>query len=208
MFLAQYLRGLTTWGDTSAVRVQGRGSTYGFFGSPLDTVITFIALPAADAHAEFDRVVSAGRLRDVIGDVRRIEGVDDYVLPDDVAPPQTLAVLPPTAGWMPAFSSTAGDIVADIDAQIARMQSRLDLLSEGRRMDALRDSWQELSWTSMPLGMMHTARALGFLNLPAAKVAATTNGPWKRVATPAGMVFARVSDGLARLSVVRGDDES
>ena len=206
LFLAQYLRGLTTWGDTAAVRVQGRGSTYGFFGGPLDSVITFIALPAAGTHDAFDVVVSAARLRDIIGDVRRIDGTTEFTLPDETTAPQVLSVLPPTSGWMPAFSSTAGDIVESLDAQISRVQARVELLPAERRMEALRDAWQELSWTSMPLAMMHTARSLGFLNLPAAKVAATTNGPWKRVATPAGMVFARVSDGLARLSVVRSDD--
>ena len=206
MFLAQYLRGLTTWGDSAAVRIQGRGTTYGFFGGPLESVITFIALPAATTHEEFDVVVSAARLRDVIGDVRRLDGPSEFTLPDETGTPQILSVLPPTSGWMPAFSSTAGDIASDLDAQIARVNARVDLLPPERRFDALRDAWQELSWTSMPLAMMHTARSLGFLNLPAAKVAATTNGPWKRVATPAGMVFARVADGLARLSVVRSDD--
>lgn len=209
MFLAQYLRGLTTWGTDAAVRVQAQGASYGFYGGPLDAVITFIALPAAKPAtevAEFDVVVSAARLRDIIGDVRAIEGPRDYALPDPTATPQVLAVLPPKSGWMPAFSSTAGDISPELDAQIAQAEARASAAPAERRSDVLRDAWNSLSWTSMPLGMMHTARVLGFFNLPAAKVTATTNGPWKRIASPAGLVFARVSDGLARLSVVRTDD--
>lgn len=206
MYLASYLRGLCTWSSDAAVRIRTQGTAYGFYGGPLDAVITFIALPAAAPVEDLDCVVGAGRLRDIIGDVRQIQGPATYVLPDDTSLPAILGVLPPASGWMPAFSTTAGDLVGSIDEQIAQAEARIALVPEGRQRDARIDAWKELSWTSMPLGMMHAARALGFFNLPAAKVTATTNGPWKRVATPAGLVFARVSDGLARLSVVRSED--
>jgi len=203
MFLANYLRQLTQWDDRAAVRVQVRDGVVGFYGGPLNSVISLIAIPLAAATEDIDTTVSAGRLRDIIGDVRVVTGAQNYTLPDECLVPSILQLLPPREGWMPPFKTTAGDLVADVDGRIASIQAQVSLLQDGRRDDAMREQWATLSWSSMPFGMFHVARQLGFFNLPAAHVGASTNGPWKRINTPAGQVFSRIADGVARLLPVR-----
>ena len=203
LFLAGYLRQLTRWSPDAAVRVQSRGKVAGFYGGPLDSVITLISLPLAAAVEEFDTVVNAGRVRDLIGDVRGLEAVTELTLPDETSLPPILGVLPPTSGWSPPFTTTAGDLAAKIDPQIAALSASVELLPQAHRDDHIRERWATPEWSALPFGMLHAARAHGFLNLAPVPVGASTNGPWKRLLSPAGQVFARVSDGLARLLVVK-----
>lgn len=203
MFLAGYLRQLTRWSPEAAVRVQARGKAAGFYGGPLGEVITFIALPLAKEVDEYDLTVSAGRLRDIIGDVRTREGVTELVLPDETTLPRVLTVLPPSSGWSPPFTTTAGDLAAQVDPEVVKLDAQMQALPIARRDERMRERWSEPAWSSLPFGMVHVARAHGFLNLAPVQVGASTNGPWKRLQSPAGQVFARVSDGLARLLIVK-----
>lgn len=203
LFLAGYLRQLTRWNPDAAVRVQSRGNVAGFYGGPLDAVITLISLPLATPVDEFDSVVSAGRLRDLIGDVRALDAVTNLALPDATTLPPILGVLPPSSGWSPPFMTTAGDLAAKIDPQISALTASAEVLPVAHRDNAIRERWATPEWSALPFGMLHAARAHGFLNLAPVQVGASTNGPWKRLLSPAGQVFARVSDGLARLLVVK-----
>ena len=141
LFLAGYLRQLTRWSVDAAVRVQGRGTVAGFYGAPLDEVITLISLPVGPLDADFDVTVSAGRLRDVIGDVRNVEGATTLTLPDEVSVPPILNVLPPTSGWSPPFLTTAGDLAAQVDPQIEKLSISTQVLPESKRADHMRDRW-------------------------------------------------------------------
>ena len=204
MFLAAYLRQLTRWSPDAAVRVQTNGKAAGFYGSPLGEVITLITIPMAEPMAEdIDCVVSAGRLRDVIGDVQRLQGPTTLTLPDETSTPPSLVTLPPADGWAPSFTGVAADIAALIDPELATLAARTELLDDTWRERTIRERWAEPSWSALPFGVLHAARAHGFLNHGPAQIRMSTNGPWKRLATPAGQVFSRVSDGLARLLVVK-----
>ena len=205
LFLAGYLRRLTQWDSAAAVRIEGEGNALGFYSDVDDAFIAFIALPTSMALAEpVSAVVSAGRLRDVIGDVRARTGSTAIVLPDPVEASAALQNLPPRQGWQPAFKGMAGDITAEIDEQIARATAQASLLPERAQETAMRSDWSQPGWSSVPRGALHIARQLGFLNLAQTPIAASTNGPWKRITTAMGQVFARADDGIARLSVVRG----
>ena len=72
LHLAAFLGRIVGWDERAAVRVQARGGVVGVFAPcPLD-VLVFVALPlAAPVDDPIDTTVSAGRLRDVIGDVAR-----------------------------------------------------------------------------------------------------------------------------------------
>ena len=205
LFLAGYLRRLTQWDPFAAVRIEGEGNALGFYSDVDDSFIAFIALPTSAVLTEpLSSVVSAGRLRDVIGDVRARSGSTGITVPDEVDASPTLQNLPPRQGWQPAFKGMAGDITAEIDAQIERASAQAELLPERAREAAMRADWAQPGWSSLPRGVLHIARQLGFLNLAQTPVAASTNGPWKRITTAMGQVFARADDGIARLSVVRG----
>ena len=204
LFLAGYLRRLTSSDPAVAVRLDAQGAVIGIACAFVDPFIAFIALPlAANCDEPITAVVAAGRLRDVIGDVRKRTGATAIRLPDEVDIPAALLNLPPKDGWQPAFRAVAGDLSAKVDEQISAAQARAELLPRALQPAVLREAWHQPDWSSLPRGVLHIARELGFLNLAQAPVAASTNGPWKRLMTPMGQVFARADDGIARLSVVR-----
>ena len=93
-YLAAFLGRIVGWDDRAAVRVQARGRVVGVYApSPLD-VLAFVALPLASAvDDEVDETVSAGRLRDIVGDVSRLRDVSDVPLPDAITGSASLAVL-------------------------------------------------------------------------------------------------------------------
>jgi hypothetical protein len=48
---------------------------------------------------------------------------------------------------------------------------------------------------------LHAAQRLGMIGNNSARIAAATNGPWKRLSTPRGQIFARTSGSSARLAL-------
>ena len=84
-YLAAFLGRVVGWDDRAAVRVQARGALVGVYApSPLD-VLAFVAVPLAEpVDGEIDETVSAGRLRDIVGDVSRLPEISDVPLPDAI----------------------------------------------------------------------------------------------------------------------------
>lgn len=203
-FLAGYLRQLTLWDSAAIVRLDIQGATLGVYYAVDDQFIAFIALPLAGAAPEpATAFVSAGRLRDVIGDVRTRVQASSIVIPDDMGEPAGLSALPPHDGWQPGFKGIAGDIAMIVDEQLASANARAQMLPPHLQSAVLRETWPQPDWSSLPRGVLHIARQLGFLNLAPAPVAASTNGAWKRLVTPMGQVFARADESIARLSAPR-----
>ncbi|MDA8436338.1 MAG: hypothetical protein M0Z98_10170 [Actinomycetales bacterium] len=201
--LAAYLGRVVGWDERAAVRVQARGGVVGVYApSPLD-VLVLVALPLAQPVEEpVDTTVSAGRLRDVIGDVARLAAQTDVVLPDPVTGSASLAVLPPTASWSPGERGMAGDVSPRVDEAVARFRASVPSTGSFHAELVAEATWDAPGWGGLPMRALHAARLLGFLAHPGARIETATVSGWKRLVTPAGQVFVRTSAGPARLSLV------
>ena len=124
-YLAAYLGRLVSWDERSAVRLQARGGVVGIYGpSPMD-VLAFVALPLVHPVEDpIDTTVSAGRLRDVIGDIARLAPETDVVIPD--------AVTGSASGLDPHIS------VANAELQAARVAAARGLTVEAVRQAVAR----------------------------------------------------------------------
>ena len=202
-YLAAFLARVTGWDDRAAVRIQARRGVLGVFApSPLD-VLVFVALPlASDAGEPVDSTVSAGRLRDVIGDVSRLTSRNDVTLPDPVTGSASLAVLPPVGPWAPGEKGLAGDLVPRVEDAVSAFRASVpsggsfhaDLVAEA--------TWDAPGWGGLPMRALHAARLMGFLAHPGARVESGTTPGWKRFVSPAGQVFVRTTTSPVRLAVV------
>lgn len=201
--LAAFLGRIVGWDERAAVRVQARGGVVGVYApSPLD-VLVLVALPLAEPVAEaVDTTVSAGRLRDVIGDVARLAGESAVVLPDPVTGSASLAVLPPAAPWAPGEHGIAGDVSPRVDEAVARFRASVPASGSFHAELVAEATWDAPGWGGLPMRALHAARLLGFLAHPGAHIETATISGWKRLVTPAGQVFVRSNAGPARLSLV------
>jgi hypothetical protein len=201
--LAAYLGRITGWDERAAVRVQARGGVVGVFAPcPLD-VLVFVALPLAEPVDDaLDATVSAGRLRDIIGDVSRLAPDTDVALPDGVTGSASLAVLPPTSPWSPGERGMAGDVVPRIEAAVAQFRTEVPATGSFHATLVAESTWDAPGWGGLPMRALHAARLVGFLTHSGARIETGTTSGWKRLVTPGGQVFVRSSTGPARLSLV------
>ncbi len=209
VFLASYLNNLTEWDARASVRITQRDRVVGFFGAPPTGCITFVAVPLSSAgepeEVVHGRTVSAGRMRDILGDVslppRGFAGRKLRV-PDPVTGPLELLTLPPLSGWEGVGSTTAGDLNPLVEQALAEFRRRVP---EGGDVDAAaaqrvaEEIWSRPAPGGVPMRAVHTARRLGFLTNAEAQVGAATTAGWTRLATPSGQVFT--PDGASNLTL-------
>lgn len=211
-FLAGYLRVLVEWDARACVRLLQRRAVVGVFGAPPTGCLSFVALPLVtgdlDAPAPVaDRTVSAGRLRDIIGDVTvRVDQDRIVQIPEAVTGPAELALLPPSDGWEASGSSAARTVVEVVDQAVAQFKSRVpnsqtDPEIAEREADRI---WSRPGWEGIPIRALHTAKALGFLTNLDAQVAAARLPGWSRFSTPAGQVFTPDEVGTLSLRLLGG----
>lgn len=205
-FVANYLRVLVEWDARAAVRIQQRGTVVGIWGAPPTQCLTFIAVPLSSAGEDpiTDRTVSAGRLRDCLGDVSttaRGFGGRSINVPEAVVGSLELMRLPPREHWEPIKTGTAQDVVPGIDAAIGEFRQRvpqapLDPTSGQRVADEI---WSRPGWGTIPIRALHTAKSLGFLANSQAPVQAQTQTGWTRFITASGQVFSSAEVGTLSL---------
>ena len=205
LHLAAYLGRIVGWDERAAVRVQARGGVVGIFAPcPLD-VLVFVALPLSEPVVEpLDTTVSAGRLRDVIGDVARLapDTDTDVTLPDAVTGSTSLAVLPPTSPWAPGERGMAGDVIPKVDEAVAKFRASVPSTGSFQSELLAEAAWDAPGWGGVPMRALHAARLVGFLTHPGARIETGTTSGWKRFSAPGGQVFVRNAAGPVRLSLV------
>ena len=213
LHLAAYLGRIVGWDERAAVRVQARGGVVGIFAPcPLD-VLVFVALPLSEPVVEpLDTTVSAGRLRDVIGDVARLapDTDTDVTLPDAVTGSSSLAVLPPTSPWAPGERGMAGDVIPKVDEAVAKFRASVPSTGSFQSELLAEAAWDAPGWGGVPMRALHAARLVGFLTHPGARIETGTTSGWKRFSAPGGQVFVRNAAGPVRLRLGprRGPDRA
>ncbi|NQU36752.1 MAG: hypothetical protein HQ526_04040 [Actinobacteria bacterium] len=214
VFLASYLNSLTEWDARAAVRIVQRDRVVGFFGAPPTGCITFIAVPLSSAGEEQEvvhsRTVSAGRMRDVLGDVslpprgfagRRLR------VPDPVTGPLELLTLPPLSGWERTESTTAealGPLVEEALGEFRRRVPQDANIEAAAAQRVAEEIWSRPALGDVPVRAVHTAHRLGFLNKDTATVDAAQVPGWTRLATPSGQVFTALGTSNLTLGSVTG----
>ena len=211
VFLAGYLKQLVEWDAKACVRIQQRGAVAGFFGAPPTGCISFIAVPLSSAGEEVDwihdRTVSAGRMRDVLGDVtvapRGFAG-RQLMVPEPVSGPLELLELPPMSGWELTAEAPAADALPGIAAAVADFKSRVDPslgVDEAAAQRVADEIWSRKGWADVPMRILQTAKLLGFLSNEEAVIRAATLPRWDRLATGAGQVFSKHESANLSLSL-------
>ena len=169
----------------------------------LGLVVVPLAEPVTGTELDgLDATVSAGRLRDILGDVALVEvraPARAVRLPDPVTGPPSLGVLPPRGGWDVGEEGLAGDLGPRVDAAVARFRADVPASGWFNAELVAEATWDAEGWGGVPMRALHAARLLGFLAEPAALVRAATASGWRRLITPAGQVFVRAEG--PRLSV-------
>lgn len=205
VFLARYLAKLVEWDAKACVRLRRKGRVVGVFGAPPTACITFVALPVQEDHAfddstpdpNLDRVVSAGRLRDVLGDVSHAPVGDSnrrLQIPEPVTGPPELALLPPQQGWEVLGQIEAGVLDGGVDKALADYRAQIDQNSDSPEAAAYAQRVADEIWArpivaSLPTRGAHTAKLLGFLSNPDVDVTILKNRGWTRLNSPSGQVF-------------------
>ena len=207
LHLAGFLGRVLGWDERSAVRIVQRGKVLGFYSAlPMD-VLAFIALPAVldgidDLDGEIDLTVSAGRLRDIIGDTSKLETVTDVRLPDPVAGSPALAVLPPAGPWSSGEKGMAGDLAPVVDAAVAEFRAQVPKSGSLNATLLAEAAWDAPGYGALPMRALHAARLLGFLSHPGAHIETGNISGWKRLVTPSGQIFVRSNSLPPKLSLV------
>ena len=200
--LGTHLGRLRSWDERSAVRVQIKGAVVGLYaGLPMD-VLSLVVLPLRESASELvDVTVSAGRLRDVLGDLTRPTD-RDVALPDPITGPPSIAVLPPKTRWLLGEVGMAGDVVPRVDAAVATFRESVPSSGSFQAEWKAEAAWEAPGWGGVPMRALHAARLLGFLGHPGARIRTGTHPGWKRLETPMGQVFVRAVGAPPRLTLV------
>ena len=194
--LAGVLGRLISWQQSALVRLVSTDRALGLYADAPMGVLVFVAVPLAQpASSPFDRVVSAHRLRDILGDVTSpmaAQGGVSVTIPDARDTPPALAVLPAKSGWVAAEKATAAEVSTQLEAALADFAQQNDALTnadEAIRRHLAEEWWDTPSWGGLPLKALQAARSLGMLAHPGARIESATRAGWKRMVTPAGQVF-------------------
>lgn len=207
-YVAAYLGRLRSWDERAAVRLQARGGVVGLYGplpmAALALVVVPLAEPVTGSDLDgLDRTVSAGRLRDVVGDVTAGTSSRELRVPDEVTGPASLAVLPPRSGWTPAESGLAGDVLPQVAEAVANFRAGVPATGSFHAELVATATWDAVGWGGIPMRALHAAQLLGFLAHHGARITSARAPGWLRLLTPAGQVFVRTGPGARGLSVVR-----
>lgn len=196
-YVTGYLARLRSWDERAAVRLQARGGALGVYGPLPMGVLALAVVPLAATTTGtdldgLDSTVSAGRLRDILGDVSAADvsaGQQQVRLPDPVVGPASLAVLPPRSGWQTGRSGLAGDLVPLVEEAVAAFRAEIPAAGSFHADLVATATWDRPGWGDVPLRGLHAAALLGFLANEQAPVRTAATAGWVRLVTPAGQVF-------------------
>ena len=196
--LAAIARRQVAWDARMPARVVGRPSALGIYTAPPMDVVAFVAVPTttpisasvdvtvslASLAIELDRVIETG------------DGLDLAALQEvrvPVTKSASVALLPPADGWQLPMFALSGDLVPQVDAAVDEFTRRTKGLSQRAQQEIADEIWERNAWAGLSMRVLHAARRLGLLAQDSSRVAAATCGPWRRLSTARGQVFARAA---------------
>ncbi|MBI1352306.1 MAG: hypothetical protein GC156_14470 [Actinomycetales bacterium] len=204
--LESHCRRQLRWDRDASARLVTAISAIGVFTRPPMEVLVFAAVPTQEPVAPddaLDQITSLGALADLLA-----SGDEDGVVIDRlprIAPHLSamprLDELPPREGWQLPITGVAGDQVPVVDRATKEFEARAAGLPQKGQQEVAEEIWSRPSFGGLPLRALHAARQLGMLADDRARIATATNGPWKRLSTTRGQVFAYASGPAARLSL-------
>lgn len=182
--LAQYLERLLALDNRAAVRLQADGSAMGVWSGPPFEVVALKPI-ALNGIGEFDATVSAQRLFERTTDL-------EFDLPEPVAGPTWVGLLPPRSGWEPRARGDVANIRAAIDQAKYFFKERADGVTDRSVLEQVaNDVWERACLAEVPVRSAHAAESLGLLGPSDGIVVAYSSDNWTRLAAPGGSVAAR-----------------
>ena len=208
---AIFSRKIAAWDSLGTLRLQSRGKVIGIWAhTPMDCLV-FIALPLVEEIDEnFDRIISASRMRDVLGDLSKpneANRIAEYRLPDEFPLSEQLSNLPPEGvrPWIQGEKMTCDALISTVESAIQDYHHQLSLYPSATQL--MKDNiatqiWKKPGIAGFPLRGLHAARQLGFIAHKNARAEFATLESWKRLITPAGQVFVDERVKKAKLRVI------
>ena len=182
--LAQYLERLVSLDNRAAVRLQASGSAMGVWSGPPFEVVALKPI-ALNGIGEFDATVSAQRLLERATDL-------EFDLPEAVAGPTWVGLLPPRSGWEPRARGDVANVRAAIEQAKHFFKERADGVTDRKTLEQIAyDVWERACLAEVPVRSAHAAESLGLLGPSDGIVVAYSSDNWTRLAVPGGSVAAR-----------------
>ncbi|MBM3670070.1 MAG: hypothetical protein FJW97_08685 [Actinobacteria bacterium] len=188
------------WDARLAARVISRDGALGIFTAPPMDVLAFLALPA-QVEEPLDVTVPMAAL---VAAAKESGDIAFASLPMTQAPfasGVSLAHLPPADGWQMPIPAVASDVLPAVDEAMAEFRARSAGLGPRGQQTVAEEIWSRTAWAGLPLRVLHAGYRLRFLSRDRMRIAAATNGPWRRLSTPRGQVFSYVAGIQAQLSL-------
>jgi hypothetical protein len=188
------------WDPRLAARVISRDGALGIFTAPPMDVLAFLAVPA-QVEEPLDVTVPMAAL---VAAAEASGDIDLGSLPVVQAPftsGASLAHLPPSDGWQMPIPAVASDVLPAVDEAMAEFRVRSVGLRPRGQQTVAEEIWSRTAWAGLPLRVLHAGYRLRFLSRDRMRIAAATNGPWRRLSTPRGQVFSYVAGIQAQLSL-------
>ena len=188
------------WDPQLAARIISRDGALGIFTTPPMDVLAFLAVPA-EVEGPLDVTVPMAAL---VAAAEASGDIDFASLPSAQAPftsGASLAHLPPADGWQMPIPAVASDVLPAVDEAMAEFRARSANLGPRGQQTVAEEIWSRTAWAGLPLRVLHAGYRLRFLSRDRMRIAAATNGPWRRLSTPRGQVFSYVAGIQAQLSL-------
>lgn len=205
--LAAVCKRQASWDSRARARVLTTAKAMGVYTAPPMDVLAFVAIPIEPDIDDVPLDVAVS-LHSVMKELERIaadglpfdsENLLQVTVP--VTSTMNVAQLPPTEGWQVPITALAGDLLTMVTEATDEFTRRAEGKGEGERQLIADEIWARTAWAGLPMRALHAAQRLGMIGNNSARIAAATNGPWKRLSTPRGQIFARTSGSSARLAL-------
>jgi hypothetical protein len=178
------------WNPNIAVRVVTSPNAVAFYSAIPLNLRAFIAMPAKMSPGQPCDVIVSGR--DVVALLSNSQGVIELDSLDQLVGAETasLSELPPSQGWQIPMHAMASDIIPVVNEAIDEFDRRSVGLGERGKADLAEEIWNRPAWGGLPVKILYAAQRLMLIWDEPVKISAATCGPWKRLSTPRGQVFA------------------
>ena len=191
------------WNGHLGARIVTTETALGIYTTPPMDVMCFLAFPTIETQAGVDSTIALASLVAELeaSDTGRFDPSTLTEMKAPVTRGPNLGHLPPAEGWQMPITAIASDIMPIVEEAVAEFTQRAQGLSARGQEVIAEEIWDRPAWAGLPMRVLHAARRLRLLTAEPVRIAAATNGPWKRLSTPRGQVFVHSTGEAARLGL-------